>query len=94
MNYNVILLLPKTVLVIEGFSGKRALGCLLKTELCQKAPNFACSFVYVGQTMLEVGPFFWPFSFSTIFKTQDIYLSSCLCNSIAVFNCVGGCGYS
>ena len=24
--------------------------------------------------------FFSPFSFSTLFKTQDIYLSSCLCN--------------
>ena len=24
--------------------------------------------------------FFLPFSFSTLFKTQDIYLPSCLCN--------------
>ena len=51
MNYNVILLLPKAVLVIERFGGKRVLGFLLKTELCQKAPNFACNFVYLGQTM-------------------------------------------
>ena len=36
---------------------------------------------------------FFLFSFSTLFKTQDIYLSSCLCNWIAVFNHLKGLGW-
>ena len=149
---------------------KKGLRFLLKTELCQKGSKFACSFLYVGQTMfcmffpwsllpfwnityakkhiflrpssgdlllnekqkkpfvslkhgvsiIQESPtvaslaqvakalngldsslfcpdagsiggggrsiFFFAFSFSTLFKTQDIYLSSCLCNWSAVFN--------
>ena len=30
--------------VIEGFGGKRALGCLLKNELCQKHSKFGMQF--------------------------------------------------
>ena len=50
---------PSWQTVTEGFGGKRALGFLLKTELCEKRSNFACSFVCVGQTMFCM---FFPWS--------------------------------
>ena len=43
------------ILTIEGFGGKGALGFLL----VKNAPNFACSFVYVCQTMFCM---FFPWS--------------------------------
>ena len=43
-------------LVIEGFSGKRALGFLLKTELCQKCSKFRMQFFRYGKKHIFLKP--------------------------------------
>ena len=79
MAMGIFKLVEQSYIIIEGFSGKRALGFLLKIELCRKHSKFRMQFC-LGALNNVLYVFLLKFS---MFTRYYICKKACICGLIS-----------